>query len=204
VQYPVLLIYSTVIRFKYALESFTFQNCISFFLKVRFIHTWITDKITVTYIMTFSILESRLNYSRFCKIFQCLFYPHSSQATLLFTVKRYTSPHSMPWRPRGWSRSTALPIHHLGARRDEWSAPRPGHITTGKDPVPIVQDAGWTSGPVRTGTENLARTGIRSPDRPVCSESIYLLRYPGRTFLFKSSLTNMILRKVFKTSSARN
>jgi hypothetical protein len=32
--------------------------------------------------------------------------------------------------------------------------------TSGKDPVPIVQDAGWAAGPVWTGVENLAPTGI--------------------------------------------
>ena len=34
-------------------------------------------------------------------------------------------------------------------------------------------------GPVWTGAENLAPTGIRSPDRPVRSESLYRLSYPG-------------------------
>jgi hypothetical protein len=34
------------------------------------------------------------------------------------------------------------------------------HFTPGKDPVPIVQEAGWTPGPVCTGTENLAPTRI--------------------------------------------
>jgi hypothetical protein len=32
---------------------------------------------------------------------------------------------------------------------------------------------------VWTGAENLAPTGIRSPDRPTRSESLYWLRYPG-------------------------
>jgi hypothetical protein len=32
----------------------------------------------------------------------------------------------------------------------------------GEDPVPKVQEAGWTPGPVWTGVENLAPTGIRS------------------------------------------
>ena len=35
-----------------------------------------------------------------------------------------------------------------------------------KDPVPVVQEAGWATGPVWTGAENLALTGIRSPDHP--------------------------------------
>ena len=43
--------------------------------------------------------------------------------------------------------------------------PRPGRFTPGKDPVPIVQEAGWAPGPVWTGAENFAPTGIRSPDR---------------------------------------
>jgi hypothetical protein len=46
--------------------------------------------------------------------------------------------------------------------------PRP-HFTPRKDPVPIVQEAGWAPGPAWTGAENLAPTGIRSPDRPARS-----------------------------------
>ena len=30
------------------------------------------------------------------------------------------------------------------------------HLTPGKDPVPIVKEAGWASGPVWAGAENLA------------------------------------------------
>jgi hypothetical protein len=47
------------------------------------------------------------------------------------------------------------------------------------DPVPIVYEAGWDPGPVWTGVENLAPTGIQSPDRPARSESLYRLSYPG-------------------------
>ena len=36
-----------------------------------------------------------------------------------------------------------------------------------------------TPGPVWTGAENLASTGIRFPDRPTCSQSLYRLSYPG-------------------------
>jgi len=46
-----------------------------------------------------------------------------------------------------------------------WSTPRPGRFTPGKDTVPIVQEAGWAPGQVRTTAENLAPpTGIRSPN----------------------------------------
>ena len=58
--------------------------------------------------------------------------------------------------------------------------PRPGHFTPGKDPVPIVQEAGWAPGPVWTGAENLTPTGIRSPDGPAHNESLYRLSYRGR------------------------
>jgi len=33
----------------------------------------------------------------------------------------------------------------------EWSAARLGQFTPGKDPVPILQEAGWAPGPVWTG-----------------------------------------------------
>jgi len=58
------------------------------------------------------------------------------------------------------------------------ATPRP-HFTPGKDPVPTVWEAGWAPGPVWTGAENLALNGIRSPDRPACSESLYRLSYRG-------------------------
>ena len=54
--------------------------------------------------------------------------------------------------------------------------PRP-LFTPGKEPVPIVQEAGWAPGPVWTGAENLTPIGIRSPERPACSQSLYRLSY---------------------------
>jgi hypothetical protein len=55
----------------------------------------------------------------------------------------------------------------------------PGYITAGKYRVPILSEAGWGPGLVWKGAENLALTGIRSPDRPALSESLYRLSYPG-------------------------
>jgi hypothetical protein len=46
-------------------------------------------------------------------------------------------------------------------------------FTPGKDTVPIVQETGWAPGPVWTDAENLASTGIRSPDRPARIQSLY-------------------------------
>ena len=69
---------------------------------------------------------------------------------------------------------------------------RPGPLfTPGKDPVPIVQEAGWAPGPVWTGAENLAPTGIRSPDRPARNQSLYRLRYPTH----KSTVTALECRR---------
>jgi len=50
----------------------------------------------------------------------------------------------------------------------------PDALPSGKTRCPL-----WAPGPVWTVAENLASTGIRSPDRPVRSESLYRLRYPG-------------------------
>ena len=56
------------------------------------------------------------------------------------------------------------------------SMPRP-HFTPGKDPVPILQEAGWAPGPVWTGGRSPPhRDSI--PDRPVRSQSLYRLSYP--------------------------
>ena len=78
------------------------------------------------------------------------------------------------------SRGIALPFHNHGTRmgRGVSVTPRP-LFTPGKNPVPIVQEAGWVPGPVWTGAENLAPTGIRSPDRPARNQSLFRLRYPA-------------------------
>ena len=55
------------------------------------------------------------------------------------------------------------------------STPRP-YFTPGKDPVPIVQEAGWAPGPVWKGGKSRP-TGIRSPDRPARCQSLYRLSY---------------------------
>ena len=56
----------------------------------------------------------------------------------------------------------------------------PQRSTAENDPLSIVQEARWALGPVWTGAENLAPTGIRSPDRPARSELKYRLSYPGQ------------------------
>jgi len=74
-------------------------------------------------------------------------------------------------------------VHHfsffnLGARWRRWLTPRPGHFNSGKDPVPTVQVVGSALRSMWTGRQNPAPTGMRSPDIPGCSESLYWLSYP--------------------------
>ena len=85
-----------------------------------------------------------------------------------------------------------------GTRR-RWGVsvtPRPLFIP-GTDPVPIVQEAGWAPGPVWTGAEHLVPTGIGSPDRPACSQSLYRLRYPAhrrtQAWCIKSTVFNDVM-----------
>ena len=55
------------------------------------------------------------------------------------------------------------------------STPRP-HFTPVKDPVPIIQEAGWATGPVCTGGKfRPHRDSI--PDHPARSQSLYRLSY---------------------------
>ena len=76
------------------------------------------------------------------------------------------------------SRGIALLFHDHGTRRGLGVriTPRP-LFTSGKDPAPTVQETEWPPGPVWTGAENLAPTGIRSPHRQARSQSLYRLRY---------------------------
>jgi hypothetical protein len=55
-----------------------------------------------------------------------------------------------------------------------------GRFIPGKDPVPIVQGAGWASGWHGRSEKFSPPAGIRSPDRPTHSESLCRLSYPGR------------------------
>ena len=48
-----------------------------------------------------------------------------------------------------------------------------------RDPVSIVQEAGWASMPVWRGAGNLAFAGVRIPILPARSDSLYRLRYLG-------------------------
>jgi hypothetical protein len=54
----------------------------------------------------------------------------------------------------------ALPFLTPALEVGGWSAPHPGRFTPGKDPVPIIQEAGWGPGPVWTCAKNLTPPGF--------------------------------------------
>jgi hypothetical protein len=79
---------------------------------------------------------------------------------------------------RGSGGIAVLCFLDLGTRRGWGVSITPQPLSTpGKEPVPIVQEVGWAPGPVCTGAENLAPTGIRSPNCPARSQSLYRLSY---------------------------
>jgi len=61
----------------------------------------------------------------------------------------------------------------------EWSAARPGRtLPPVKDPVPILQEAGWAPWPVWTGGKSRPyRDSI--PDRPARSKAATPIELPG-------------------------
>ena len=72
----------------------------------------------------------------------------------------------------------ALLLHDRSTRRGlvVSSTPRP-HFTPRKDPVPIIQKAGWAPGSVWTGGKSRPHRDL-IPDRPAHSQSLYRLSYP--------------------------
>ena len=54
-----------------------------------------------------------------------------------------------------------------------WSMLHTDRLAPRKDPVPIVQEAGWAPRSVWMGAENHVPNRTRSPDRPSHSESLY-------------------------------
>ena len=76
-------------------------------------------------------------------------------------------------------RGIALLFNDRCTRR-EWvvsSTPRL-HFTPGKDPVPVLQEAGWAPGPVWTGGKSRPHRDL-IPDRPACSSVAILTELTG-------------------------
>jgi hypothetical protein len=74
-----------------------------------------------------------------------------------------------------------------------WKAsvtPRPV-FTPVKDPLPIEEETGWAPEPAWPRAENLAPIGIRSPNRPARSQSLYQLSYLASSY-FNNEFFNYI------------
>ena len=98
--------------------------------------------------------------SRQCEIYEKKNAPQVS--SMHYRVKKKVQVRYRPGVAQRVGRGVALLFHDRGTRRG-WlvsSTPRP-QFTPVKDPVPIVQEAGWAPGPVWRA-ENLVPTGIRS------------------------------------------
>ena len=57
-------------------------------------------------------------------------------------------------------------------------------LASGIDSVPVLEQAGWDPGPIWTCEKNLAPPliGIRTPDRPDGSDSLYRLNHSDPNF----------------------
>ena len=100
-------------------------------------------------------------------------------------------------------RGIALLFHDRGTRRG-WvasSTPRP-HFTPGKDPVPILQEAGWAPGPIWTGGKSRPHR-YSIPDRTARSQSLYRLSYPAHSILLVRSIIIMKRNGSFRSRSLK-
>jgi len=97
------------------------------------------------------------------------------KCTLVQALRLCTSPTAH----RG-SRGIALFFLDHGTRKGEGSASRPGRsLPRGKTRYPLYRRLGGTHGRSGQVRKISPPTGIRSPDRPARSESLYRLRYPA-------------------------
>ena len=107
-----------------------------------------------------------------------------SGSTIFFTLKKVKFSRYRPGVAQRVGTCIALLFHEHGTRRG-WvvsSTPRP-HFTPRKDPVTILQEAGWAPGPVWTGGKPRPhRDSI--PDRPARSHSLYRLSYPAHYIFY--------------------
>jgi hypothetical protein len=82
-------------------------------------------------------------------------------------------------------RGKALPFLDRGTRRGELLTARPNRtLPPGKDPVPIVQEAGWAPGPVWTA-ENLAPSEFDPQTVQPVAQSLYRLSYLAQIGVYR-------------------
>jgi len=76
----------------------------------------------------------------------------------------------------------------------------PAAFASGKDLVPIVQEAGWAPALVRIVAGHLAspQTGVRSPDLSARSESLHRLSYRGPQIVYTNPVLQLYSCTVLK------
>ena len=104
---------------------------------------------------------------------QILYHFSDSTFFVIFNIYIYIKVKCSRYRPgvtQRVGRGIALLFHGSGTRRGSVvsSTPRP-HFTPGKDPVPILQEAGWAPGPVWAGGKSRFHQDS-IPDRPARSQ----------------------------------
>jgi len=75
------------------------------------------------------------------------------------------------------------------------------HFTPGKDPVPILQEAGWAPGPVWTGGKSRPHRDL-IPDHPACSQLLYRLSYPAHTLCSTKKQSDELSNTSSKSNSS--
>ena len=102
----------------------------------------------------------------------------------IYILKKVKIFRYMPSVAQRTGRGIALPFHDCGTRRG-WvvsSMTRP-HFTPRKEPVPILQEAGWAPEPVWMGGKSRPhRDSI--PDHPARIQSLYQLSYPAHIYIY--------------------
>ena len=76
-----------------------------------------------------------------------------------------------------------LTIRNLDVVREWVKAPRPNRFSPWEDSIAVIQKARWAPEQFWKGRENFANTDVRTQDRPVRSESLYRLFFPGRLYI---------------------
>ena len=108
-----------------------------------------------------------------CEKIKCHMYPKLQNPYKTFTLEQI-----MKTKRGSRSISTLSLTSALDGGGWPTSFPRPLYPRE-RDPITIVQEVGWVPGPVWNSVENVGCTGIRFPESPARSESLYWLSYPG-------------------------
>ena len=116
-----------------------------------------------------------------CTLLALTFTGDSDWGQCVWEKRKVKWPRYRPGVAQRVGRGIALIFHDRGTRRG-WvvsSTPRP-HSTSRKDPVPILQEAGWTPGPVWTGGKSRPHQESRTVQPVVSRYTDWAARRGGK------------------------